>query len=156
MWWLKLTMGKKRLFNPRVVIHSVEKKYCHPKEISLNPLFCIFFGENVTFTKFMSKKCDSKCLLGISILCYSVEFFFIFLSPRFCVKSILEKQKVLKILFLQFLAYKKFKKSNFRASKCVKFVDFSLLKSPILISRKIWVKEKLWFPHCVTVQDTYK
>ena len=42
--------------------HSVEKWkiYCHPKKISSNQLFSIFFGKNVTFTKFLLKKCDSK------------------------------------------------------------------------------------------------
>ena len=42
--------------------HSVEKWKicCHPWKISSNQLFGIFFGKNVTFTKFLSKKCDSK------------------------------------------------------------------------------------------------
>ena len=33
---------------------------CHPRKISWNQLFSIFFSKNVTFTKFLSKNCDSK------------------------------------------------------------------------------------------------
>ena len=36
--------------------------YCHQKTISSNQLFSIFFSKNVTFTKFLSKKCDSTLL----------------------------------------------------------------------------------------------
>ena len=38
-------------------------------------------------------------------------------------------------------------KSKFRASKCVEIVDFALLESPKLISRKILVIEKSWNFH---------
>ena len=34
-------------------------------------------------------------------------------------------------------------KSKFRASKCAEMADFSLLESSKLISRKMWVIEKL-------------
>ena len=44
---------------------SVEKRkiYCHPKKKEINSsnqLFSIFFSKNVTFTKFLSEKCDSE------------------------------------------------------------------------------------------------
>ena len=40
-------------------------------------------------------------------------------------------------------------KSMFRTSKCVVIVCFALLESSKLISRKIWVMEKIMkFPHC--------
>ena len=44
---------------------------------------------------------------------------------------------------------KKPKKSKFRASKCVKMANFALLENQKLISRKIWVIEKLWNFHIV-------
>ena len=42
--------------------HSVEnwKIYWQPKKISSNQLFSFYFSKNVTFTKFLSKKYDSK------------------------------------------------------------------------------------------------
>ena len=43
------------------------------------------------------------------------------------------------------------KKSKLRALKCVKMADFELLESPKLLSRKIWVIEKLWNFHIYTV-----
>ena len=69
-------------------------------------------------------------------------------------KSTLENQEVLKLpLFAIFKSLvflvgfsiqkvQKFKKSKSIASKCVKMVDFALLESLKLISRKIWVIEK--------------
>ena len=87
--------------------------------------------------------------------------FRIFLSLRFFVKSILENVEVLKLSFLPFLglwilliwsisAFKKCKnskESRYSASKCVKMADFTLVESPKLISRKIWVIEKSWNFH---------
>ena len=43
-----------------------------------------------------------------------------------------------------------FKKSKFRASKCVKMVDFALLESPKSISHTFWAIEKLWNFHTVS------
>ena len=89
--------------------------------------------------------------------------FRILLSLRFYVKSILGIVEVQKLLFLPFwglwilliwwiAAFKKCKnskKSKFRAFKCVKMADFGLLESSKLISRKIWVIQKLWNFHNV-------
>ena len=52
----------------------------------------------------------------------------------------------------QFSAFKICKnswKSNFRASECVKIVNFALLESLKLISRKIWMIKKCWFSQTV-------
>ena len=82
--------------------------------------------------------------------------FMIFLSLRFCMKSILWILEVQKLPFLPFLglrilliwsfsAFKKCRnawKSKFRASKCIKMANFALQNSKKLISRKIRVTEK--------------
>ena len=39
---------------------TVAKKKKKKKKISSSQLFRIFFSKNVAFTKFLSKKCDSK------------------------------------------------------------------------------------------------
>ena len=90
--------------------------------------------------------------------------FMFFPSLRFYVKSILGILEVQNLpfyhiyrlwiwFFVNFLNFslqkvpKFLKKSNFRAFKYVEIADFALLKSPNLISHKIWVVEKLWNFH---------
>ena len=77
------------------------------------------------------------------------------MSLRFYVKSLLDNSEVIKLPFLrmwnmliwQISALRKYIKTRFRTSECVKKADFQLLEPPKLISRKIGVIEKLWnFP----------
>ena len=99
----------------------------------------------------------------------------IFPSLRFCVKSIFEILKVLKIPyfvisealnfdFWSISAVTKCKlsyESKFRASKCVNIADFALLETTKLISHKIWATEKSWnfhsvlYPKCYTPQTLF-
>ena len=53
--------------------HSVKKwkNYCHPRKISSNQLFSIFFSKTVTFTKFLSKKCERQWISVLNF--YSVH-----------------------------------------------------------------------------------
>jgi len=54
-----------------------------------------------------------------------------------------------------FLKESAFKKSKFRDSKYAKMVDFGTLDLPNLISRKIWVTEKLCNFHTVSTLNKY-
>ena len=84
----------------------------------------------------------------------------IFLSLRFYVKSILvflevEKQRLWFLYFGKFQNFKKCRNSwyqKFRSSKCVKIAFFGSLKLPTSVSRKTWVREKLWNFHTVQQQ----
>ena len=75
------------------------------------------------------------------------------MSHRFCVKSILENLEVLNLFaILRALNFADLVKSKFRAFQCVKMADFKTLDLPILISRKIWVIDKLCNFHTVVCE----
>ena len=62
-WFDEILFGETKFFIfPHRETQSSEygklKIYCHPKKISSNQHLSIFFSKSVTFTKFLSKKCD--------------------------------------------------------------------------------------------------
>ena len=58
-------------------------------------------------------------------------------SPKTAFFAILGALNIVTLVNFILQKVQKFKKSKFRASKCVKMADFALLESPNLISRKI-------------------
>ena len=59
-WFTDLTIavsGPHNVEKLKIYCHS---DACHPRKISSNQLYSIFFSKSVTFTKFLLMMCDSK------------------------------------------------------------------------------------------------
>jgi len=122
---------------------------CHPYE-SQTP----FFTKKICFLALL------KVDIGLWYTVWKIQNFRVtkilreidfgeYQSSKNAIFTILRALKLWFCVVLAFKIAKIHKKSKFRASKCVKKAVFGPLKFLKLISRKIWVIEKIWNFHTV-------
>ena len=109
---------------------------------------------------------QDQCCQLIWFRSHSVEFRQFFCHSYFAWnQAILQPQKLLFFATLDFVDLVDFslhkvhkkscKKSILGTSKCVEMADFALVKSPNLISQKIWGIEKSWNFHTVIHKSSF-